>query len=277
MIRLDQVCFAYPQNSGPAVQNLSFTLAEGEFKALVGPNGSGKSTLSRLMNGTLLPQQGRVVVDGLDTRCAEQRRQIRSWVGLVGPVPDHQFVSNLVADDVAFGPQNLGLTHQEIHKRVDTALRMVTMEDYGDYPPYLLSGGQKQRVCLAGILALEPRYLILDEPTAMLDPGGRKELRQSLNRLRQESGMGILLITHVLDDTVDADQVLIMGQGQIQMEVPYHELAFNPGLSEHLGLEPPEFPYLINLLRHYQLLPPSWTGGSLDEVVEAVCRWNCKR
>ncbi|MFY9120041.1 MAG: ATP-binding cassette domain-containing protein [Syntrophomonadaceae bacterium] len=273
MIRLDQVSFSYTseQFSRPAVHNLSFTLEAGQWMAIVGANGSGKSTLARLINGQLLPDKGSVIVDGLHTSDRSQRSQVRGRVGLVGSVPDHQFVSNLVADDVAFGPQNLGLEREEIYKRVDTALRMVSMEDYAQYPPYLLSGGQKQRVCLAGILAMQPRYIILDEATSMLDPQGRRQILQILEKLRQESKLGIILITQDLEEACQADQVIVMQAGQIAANLPFRALAENQELLNQYHLEQPEFYHLVALLKKQGLLSPDWRGDSLDKVVEALC------
>lgn len=276
MIRLDQVSYFYGQAARPAVHNLSLSLDVGQMVAVVGANGSGKSTLARLMNGSLLPVEGKVTVNGLDTRNIEQQGVIRRQVGLMGPVPDHQFVSNLVFDDVAFGPQNLGLSRQEIYTRVDAALKSVSMEDYAQYPPYLLSGGQKQRICLAGILAMQPNYLILDEPTSMLDSDGRREVLMVLGQLRRENKMGILLITHHLEEAQSADKVIIMNQGQISAELTYRELVNQPELLAKMGLETPELSRLINELKQEGLLSPAQELDSLDEVVEYLCRSNCK-
>ncbi|HOB12286.1 MAG TPA: ATP-binding cassette domain-containing protein [Syntrophomonadaceae bacterium] len=273
MIRLDQVSFSYinEQVSRSAVHDLSFTLEAGQLVALLGANGSGKSTLARLIKGRLLPGKGNVVVDGLNTRDKIQRSQVQNLVGLVGPVPDHQFISNLVADDVAFGPQNLGLERAEINRRVDAALKMVSMEDYAQYPPYLLSGGQKQRVCLAGILAMQPRYLILDEATSMLDPEGRGQVMQVLARLRQESNLGILLITQNLDEAQMADRVDIMQQGKIVANFCFRELAASPHLLRQYNLEEPPLFHLASVLKSQGLLPHDWYPDSLDQVVKALC------
>jgi energy-coupling factor transport system ATP-binding protein len=273
MIRLDQVSFSYTteQVSRPAVHNLSFNLEAGQMVAVLGANGSGKSTLARLINGTLLPDKGSVIVDGLNTSDRLQRLQVRSRVGLVGPVPDHQFVSNLVADDVAFGPQNLGLDQAKINKRVDAALKMVSMEDYAQYPPYLLSGGQKQRVCLAGVLAMQPQYLILDEATSMLDPQGRRQIMQILETLRQESRLGIMIITQNIEEARQADQVIVMQAGQIAASMSYQNLVQNQELITKFNLEEPEFFHLVAVLKNQGLLPADWYGDNLDEVVEALC------
>lgn len=273
MIRLDQVSFSYnhEQVSRPAVQNLSFTLEPGQMVAVLGANGSGKSTLARLIKGRLLPDKGMVVVDGLHTSNKNERSQVQRRVGLVGPVPDHQFISNLVADDVAFGPQNLGLERAEINRRVDAALRMVSMEDYAQYPPYLLSGGQKQRVCLAGILAMQPRYLILDEATSMIDLEGRRQIMNILARLRRESEIGILLITQNLEEAQQADQVVILQEGQIAADLAFRDLAASSDLLAQFDLENHELFHLVSVLKKQGLLPPDWYSESLDQVVKALC------
>ncbi|HAA09712.1 MAG: ATP-binding cassette domain-containing protein [Syntrophomonadaceae bacterium] len=273
MIRLDQVSFSYTskQVSRPAVHNLSLTIEKGQMVAVVGANGSGKSTLARLINGSLLPDKGRVSVDGLTTGDKSQRLQVRSRVGLVGPVPDHQFVSNLVVDDVAFGPQNLGLSQAEINKRVDAALKMVSMEDYAQYPPYLLSGGQKQRVCLAGVLAMQPQYIILDEATSMLDPQGRRQIMKILEMLRRETRLGIMVITQNLEEVQGADRVIVMQDGQIAASMPFRHLVENQELTSKFNLEEPELFHLVALLKNNGLLPSHWYGDKLDEVVEALC------
>jgi len=273
MIRLDQVSFSYTseQVSRPAVRDLSFTLEAGQMVALLGANGSGKSTLARLIKGRLLPGKGNVIVDGLNTQDKKQRSQVNNLVGLVGPVPDHQFISNLVADDVAFGPQNLGLERAEINRRVDAALKMVSMEDYAQYPPYLLSGGQKQRVCLAGVLAMQPRYLILDEAASMLDPEGRRQVMQVLARLRQESSLGILLITQNLEEAQLADRVVIMHQGEIAADYAFRDLAESPHLLRQYNLEEPPLFHLASVLKSQGLLPAGWYPESLEQVVKALC------
>jgi energy-coupling factor transport system ATP-binding protein len=196
---------------------------------------------------------------------------VQNLVGLVGPVPDHQFISNLVADDVAFGPQNLGLERAEINRRVDAALKMVSMEDYAQYPPYLLSGGQKQRVCLAGVLAMQPRYLILDEATSMLDPAGRQQVLEILAKLRQERKIGILLITQNLEEALLADRVAIMHQGRIAIDLPFRELAASPDLLKEYGMEEPPLLHMASLLKKHGLLPNHCFPDSLDQVVKALC------
>ena len=176
MIRLSDVTYTYPQSKEPAVKKISLTIRKKEFIAIMGRNGSGKSTLARLINGLLMPDLGEVTVDGLSSLKPENLVEIRKRVGLLFPDPDSQLLSNLVEEEIAFGPENLGLNPIEIGKRVDTALKMVSMEDYAKYPPYLLSGGQKQKLCIASLLAMQPAYLVLDEPFSMLEPRGRKDL-----------------------------------------------------------------------------------------------------
>jgi len=215
MISLEGVSYTYPQSKGPAVKNINLNIREKEFVAIMGRNGSGKSTLTRLLNGLLLPNAGEVTIDGLSSLNLENLVEIRKRVGLLFPDPDSQLLSNLAEEEIAFGPENLGLNPMEIRKRVDTALKMVSMEDYAKYPPYLLSGGQKQKLCIASLLAMQPAYLVLDEPFSMLDPRDRKDLLASLLTMRQELNITLILITHDLEDVIQADQIIIMEQGEI--------------------------------------------------------------
>ncbi|HEX3010941.1 MAG TPA: ATP-binding cassette domain-containing protein, partial [Syntrophomonadaceae bacterium] len=195
MIKLQDVSYYYSGAACPAIDSVSLTIEQGEFIAVMGRNASGKSTLARLLNGLLTPRMGQVTVDGLDTRDRNAVKSIRKKVGLLFPDPDDQIISNLVEEDVAFGPENIGLSSQQIRYRVDTALAKVSMEDFAKYPPYLLSGGQKQRVCIAGILAVQPQYMVLDEPAAMLDPHGRKQVMETLCKLNREEGMALVWLT----------------------------------------------------------------------------------
>ena len=196
MIRLDNVSYTYPRTGQAALRDLTLTIGENEFVAIMGRNGSGKSTLARLLNGLLLPTTGRVEVDSMFTDERASLAKLRERVGLLFPLADNQFIAGTVEDDVAFGPENLGLSQQEIRIRVDTALEMVSMEDYKKCPPNLLSGGQKQKVCLAGLLALRPGYMVLDEPGAMLDSMDCQKLMLALLDLNHNFGIGIILITY---------------------------------------------------------------------------------
>ena len=217
IIRTEKLTFSYDPEDGrePILKDLDLEIEEGSFVAILGHNGSGKSTLAKHMNGILLPTGGTVWIDGIDTRDENRLLDVRRTVGMVFQNPDNQIVANVVEDDVAFGPENLGIPSEEIRKRVDEALRDVDMYEYRAHAPHLLSGGQKQRVAIAGIVAMRPRCIVLDEPTAMLDPAGRREVMDAIHRLNREHGITVLLITHHMDECVDADRLLVMSDGRI--------------------------------------------------------------
>ncbi len=217
IIRTEKLRFSYDPEDGrePILKDLDLEIEEGSFVAILGHNGSGKSTLAKHMNGILLPTGGAVWIDGIDTRDEDRLLDVRRTVGMVFQNPDNQIVANVVEDDVAFGPENLGVPSEEIRKRVDEALRDVDMYEYRTHAPHLLSGGQKQRVAIAGIVAMRPRCIVLDEPTAMLDPAGRREVMDTVHRLNREHGITVLLITHHMDECVDADRLLVMSDGRI--------------------------------------------------------------
>jgi len=217
IIRTEKLEFAYDPEEGrePILKDLELEIEEGSFVAVLGHNGSGKSTLAKHMNAILLPTGGTVWIDGIDTRNEDRLLDIRRTVGMVFQNPDNQIVANVVEDDVAFGPENLGVPSAEIRMRVDEALRDVDMYEYRNHAPHLLSGGQKQRVAIAGIVAMRPRCIVLDEPTAMLDPAGRREVMDTIHRLNRENGITVLLITHHMDECVDADRLIVMSDGRI--------------------------------------------------------------
>ena len=200
------------------IKNLNMEVKKGEFLCVLGHNGSGKSTLAKHFNAILLPCGGKVYVDKMDTADEEKCFDIRSNVGLVLQNPDNQLVASVVEEDVAFGPENLGVPPKEIRKRVDNALKAVDMYEYRKNAPYKLSGGQKQRVAIAGIIAMEPSCIVLDEPTAMLDPRGRQEVMDTITKLNRERGITIVLITHYMDEAVKADRVIVMDDGKILTE-----------------------------------------------------------
>ena len=207
-IRVDNVSFSYDDNR--VLNNISLSVQEGEFVALLGHNGCGKSTMAKLFNVLLSPQSGTVTIDGITAETEDDIYEIRSRVGLVLQNPDNQLVATVVEEDVAFGPENLGVPPQEIRRRVDSALKAVDMYEYRSHAPHKLSGGQKQRVAIAGIIAMEPRCIVLDEPTAMLDPNGRKEVLQAAHLLNRKKGVTVILITHYMEEVVDADYVYVM-------------------------------------------------------------------
>ncbi|APC09627.1 energy-coupling factor transporter ATPase [Neomoorella thermoacetica] len=249
MIAIQGATYIYPGSTVPALERIDLAIEPGEFLAITGPNGSGKSTLARLLNGLLRPRQGRILVDGMDTGDDTALITIRRRVGMVFQDPDNQLVGATVAEDVAFGLENLGLPPAEIAKRVDLALRSVGLEDLAARPPHLLSGGQKQRLALAGVLAMEPRYLVLDEATAMLDPVAREEILEQVLRLRQEQGIAIILITHLMEEAVRADRMLIMKSGRIFWQGSPRELSYQERILAAAGLRLPAVIALAKSLR----------------------------
>ena len=201
-----------------AVNGISFSVEEGEFVAVVGHNGSGKSTIAKLMNGLLEPDSGTVTVSGLDTKSNKDLFNIRKTVGVVFQNPDNQMVATIIEDDVAFGPENIGLPSEEIRSRVDWALKSVGMYEYREGTPFRLSGGQKQRVAIAGILAIKPRVIVLDESTSMLDPEGRAEVLKTIEKLNREEKMAVVMITHFMEEALLADRIVVMNEGKIYMQ-----------------------------------------------------------
>jgi len=223
-----------------AVKNMNITVKKGEHLVILGHNGSGKSTLAKLMNGLLLPTRGEVYVNNMNTKDMDRVWDIRQIAGMVFQNPDNQMVATIVEEDVAFGPENQGIPPLEIRRRVDDALRVVEMENYKKHAPHLLSGGQKQRVAIAGILAMMPDCIILDEPTAMLDPIGRKEIINTIKKLNRVENKTIVHITHYMDEAVEADRVLVMEQGEIVMEGTPKEIFSQVEKVKSLGLDVPQ-------------------------------------
>ena len=215
VISLDHVSFRYPDTARNALTDLSLTIPRGSFTAVLGHNGCGKSTLAKLCNAILLPTEGSVSVKGMDTREDRNLLPIRQTVGMVFQNPDNQIVASVVEDDVAFAPENLGIESREIRQRVDEALRRVGMYEFRLHAPHLLSGGQKQRIAIAGVLAMQPEVLVLDEPTAMLDPSGRQEVLDIITSLREREKVTVILITHHMEECIRADRVIVMNDGQV--------------------------------------------------------------
>ena len=215
IIKIENLTFSYPEAEAPAVRGVNLEIARGSFVAVLGHNGSGKSTLAKCLNGILVPTDGRVLVNGMGTADEDRLLDIRRTVGMVFQNPDNQIVASVVEDDVAFAPENLGVPPAEIRQRVDEALKCVGMYDFRLHAPHLLSGGQKQRVAIAGVLAMQPECIVLDEPTAMLDPIGRKEVLAAVEQLRQERGMTVILITHHMSECIAADRLIVMSAGQV--------------------------------------------------------------
>ncbi len=252
MITAQGVIFQYdnPEEAPRLVlEGIDLSIEKGSFVALLGHNGSGKSTLAKHFNAMLLPTGGRVLVEGIDTAEEEQKYEIRRMVGMVLQNPDNQLVSTIVEEDVAFGPENLGVPPEEIRRRVDDALRAVDMYDYREHAPDKLSGGQKQRVAIAGILAMQPDCIVLDEPTAMLDPKGRREVLDTIHRLNRERGMTVVLITHYMDEAAGADRVVVMDEGRILMDAAPRQVFARVEELRAVELDVPQPTELCHLLR----------------------------
>ena len=215
IIKTENLHFTFPDDEAETLKGLNISIEEGSFVAVLGHNGSGKSTLAKHFNVILVPTAGRVLVDGMDTALDENLLSVRSTVGMVFQNPDNQIVANVVEDDVAFAPENLGVEPGEIRRRVDAALKQVDMYEYRSHAPHLLSGGQKQRVAIAGVIAMEPRVIVLDEPTAMLDPQGRGEVISTVTRLCRDKGITVVLITHHMSECVGADRLIVMSNGTV--------------------------------------------------------------
>ena len=253
MIKIENVTYEYKSliddSVQTAVKNLSLEVKKGEFLVILGHNGSGKSTLAKMMNGLLMPSTGEVFVKGMNTNDEDHIWDIRESAGIVFQNPDNQIVATIVEEDVAFGPENQGVPQTEIRRRVDESLAIVEMSDYKKHAPHLLSGGQKQRVAIAGILAMNPDCIIFDEPTAMLDPNGRIEVMDTIKRLNQVEGKTIILITHYMDEAVEADRVLVMSDGEILMEGNPKEVFSQVEKIKALGLDVPQVTELAYELR----------------------------
>ena len=252
-IHVENVTFRYgtddPLSLKEALSGVSLAVERGEFVALLGHNGCGKSTLAKHFNAMLLPTSGKVFVDGMDTTEEALKYEIRRRVGLVLQNPDNQLVASIVEEDVAFGPENLGVPPKEIRQRVDDALKAVEMYDYRLATPYKLSGGQKQRVAIAGIIAMQPECIVLDEPTAMLDPRGRTEVLNTIHKLNRELGITIVLITHYMDEAVTADRVVVMDSGRILTEGTPKEVFSKVELLKQHHLDVPQATELCYRLR----------------------------
>ncbi len=249
VIVFDNVHYTYPADEKESLCGVSLSIEKGSFVAVLGHNGSGKSTLAKHMNGILIPDEGRVLVEGLDTADEEHIIDVRRRVGMVFQNPDNQLVANVVEDDVAFAPENLGVEPQEIRKRVNASLRLVGMYEYRMHAPHLLSGGQKQRVAIAGVIAMQPDIIVLDEPTAMLDPQGRREVVDTVFSLCRTRGMTVVYITHHMDECIDADRLIVMSNGCVMADGKPADIFANAELLRREGLEQPETARLLQDLR----------------------------
>ena len=244
IIKVEHLAYTYPggdDTPGVAVfEDMNLTIEAGTFVAILGTNGCGKSTLAKHFNSILLPCGGKVWVCGLDTSDENKIMAVRRNVGMVFQNPDNQIVANVVEEDVAFGPENLGIASPEIRHRVDKALKQVGMYEYREHAPHLLSGGQKQRIAIAGVIAMEPKCIILDEPTAMLDPRGRREVIETISRLNKEKNITVVLITHHMDEAAKADRVVVLHKGQVKADGTPREVFSQVELLHDIGLAAPE-------------------------------------
>lgn len=274
MIECSDVVYSYTNEADGqskfAINEVSLQIGKGEFLVILGHNGSGKSTLAKHMNALLLPSGGKVYVDGIDTSDINNTWEVRSRAGMVFQNPDNQLVATIVEEDVAFGPENLGVNAQEIRERVDDSLKAVGMYEYRKHAPHLLSGGQKQRVAIAGILAMRPKCVILDEPTAMLDPSGRKEVIKTIKDLNKSMGITIVLITHYMEEAVEADRIIVMDQGKVMMEGKPKEVFSKVPMMKKIGLDVPQVTELAYELNKNGIKLPL-DILTIDEMVSALC------
>lgn len=243
IIQAENISFSYEEGS-KVLENFNLNIEKGSFVALLGHNGSGKSSLSKLFNATLVPDNGIIYIDGIDTKNEETVFEVRKTCGLVFQNPDNQIIASIVEDDVAFAPENLGIEPAEIRKRVDEALKNVGMYEYKNSSPYHLSGGQKQRVAIAGIIAMRPEIIVLDEPTAMLDPLGRKEVIKTIMKLNKEFGITVVLITHNMEEAINADRVVVIEKGKILLDGTPKEIFSQYEILKNTGLDVPQITQL---------------------------------
>ena len=275
MIETRDLTYTYPAPEGeqnpPALRAVTVEIEKGSFTVVLGHNGSGKSTFAKHLNAVLLPGGGTVYVDGMDTRDESLLLEIRRRTGMVFQNPDNQIVANVVEEDVAFGPENLGVPTAEIRRRVDDALAAVGMEQFARHAPHLLSGGQKQRIAIAGILAMEPECIVLDEATAMLDPAGRREVIDTVLRLNRERGITVVLITHHMAEAERADRVIVMNDGRVAMDGTPREVFAQVERLHELGLAAPDTVELLYRLRQAGMDVPL-DSLTVDECAETICR-----
>ena len=277
LIKIEHVHFSYPaaeENAEPAevLKGISLEFEHGELVAVLGHNGSGKSTLAKMLNAVLLPTEGTVTVAGMDTKDEEKLMDIRQHVGMVFQNPDNQIVATIVEEDVAFGLENLGVPSDEMRVRVDQALQAVGMYEYRHHAPHQLSGGQKQRVAIAGIIAMRPDCIVLDEPTAMLDPQGRKEVMRTIRLLNRDYGITVILITHEMDEAAQCDRVIVVDHGEVRMDAPPEKVFSHVQEMRALGLDVPQPTELCDLLRQagYDLDPEIMTPEACAEAVSKL-------
>lgn len=275
IIEISGLHFSYPADEGAeaseVLKGIDLTIGEGEFVAVLGHNGSGKSTLAKHINAILLPTEGKVVVNGIDTADEEHIFELRQCAGMVFQNPDNQIVSSVVEEDVAFALENLGVPYDEMRQRVDNALKAVNMYDYRHHSPSQLSGGQKQRIAIAGIIAMQPKCIILDEPTAMLDPQGRKEVMATIRKMNREQGITIVLITHYMDEAAQCDRVVVMDKGTVALDDTPRKVFAQVERVMEIGLDVPQVTELAWELRKAGFDIPQGIITE-EECVEAVLR-----
>lgn len=249
VIRFKNVHFTYPGDETESLSGIDIDIEEGSFVAVLGHNGSGKSTLAKHMNAILLPTEGQVLINGMDTADEDRLLDVRRSVGMVFQNPDNQIVANVVEEDVAFAPENLGVPPEEIRRRVDDALKAVGMYEFREHAPHLLSGGQKQRIAIAGVIAMQPRCIVLDEPTAMLDPIGRADVLRTIKTLNRERGVTVVLITHHMDEAAQADRLVVMAKGKVVADGTPKEVFSDVEGLKAVGLTVPQTTQLLWELR----------------------------
>ena len=276
MLQTEHLSFTYPAEEGvsastTALEDVSLSIEKGSFVVVLGHNGSGKSTLAKHMNAVLLPSGGAVYVEGMDTKDEALLLEIRRRVGMVFQNPDNQIVANVVEEDVAFAPENLGVPSDEIRQRVDDALAAVGMSEFTRHAPHLLSGGQKQRVAIAGVIAMAPECIVLDEATAMLDPSGRREVLSAIRALNRERGITVVLITHHMDEAMDADRLIVMSDGRLVMDGTPAEVFTKVDALRAMGLAAPDTVELLYGLRQNGMDVPL-TALTVDDCAAAICK-----
>ena len=269
IIKVENLHFTYPTAEQETLKGIDLEIEAGTFTAVLGHNGSGKSTLAKHFNAILLPTEGTVRVCGMDTKDEELLLGIRATVGMVFQNPDNQIVANVVEDDVAFAPENLGVPPEEIRERVDAALKQVGMYEFRSHAPHLLSGGQKQRVAIAGVIAMAPQCIVLDEPTAMLDPSGRREVIETVTRLCREKGITVVLITHHMDECVGADRLIVMSGGRIVLDGKPKDVFQQSDTLRREGLTVPATTALLQKLRAAGMDVPT-DALAVDDCADAI-------
>ncbi|MCH4890516.1 energy-coupling factor transporter ATPase [Acidaminobacter sp. JC074] len=273
MIKANHLSFEYIRQDSitSVLEDFNIHVKDGEFVVIMGHNGSGKSTFAKLANAILQPKSGDLLINNLNTKEEKNIWDIREYAGLIFQNPDNQIVATIVEEDVAFGPENLGVKSDEIRKRVDDVLKIVDMDDYHKRPPHMLSGGQKQRIAIAGVLAMKPKCIILDEPTAMLDPSGRAEVLKIIKRLNKEEKMTVVLITHFMNEAIDADKIVVIDNGKIELSGTPREVFSNVDKMKEIGLDVPQVTSLAVALEK-EGINIKKDIISIDEMVDSLCQ-----